>query len=70
MSTRFRPLVARLLVSRRPRRPPRTIGACRVCGVVFAASIERGEDTAQVLRVHERICPGGLRAGDVVTPFD
>jgi hypothetical protein len=59
----------RLLVARRPRRT-RTIGVCRVCGVVFAASPGRGARAAEVLRVHERICPGGHRRADVVAPFD
>jgi hypothetical protein len=41
-----------------------------VCGVQFAASRERRAETARVLHVHESICPGGQRAGEVATPFE
>jgi len=64
-----RPLFIRLLTPRRSRRAPEPVGACAVCGVAFAASDERRTDVLEVLRVHERICPGGIRTGHVVEPF-
>ena len=45
------------------------MGICPACGVTFAAPPGRNEETAEMLRVHEAICPGGDRSDDVVTPF-
>jgi hypothetical protein len=47
-----------------------TVGACGVCGVTFAGTTERAPDVRHVLGVHESLCPGGRRAGEIVTPFD
>jgi hypothetical protein len=65
-----RSLMPRLLTKRMPRRSPSVVGSCAVCGVTFAASRERQAEAARVLRVHESICPGGQRAGEVATPFE
>jgi hypothetical protein len=46
------------------------VGACGVCGVVFEGTTERAVDVRHVLDVHESICPGGRRAGEIVSPFD
>ena len=46
------------------------VGACGVCGVVFEGTTERALDVRHVLEVHESICPGGRRTGEIVTPFD
>jgi hypothetical protein len=46
------------------------VGACGVCGVVFEGTSERALDVRHVLDVHESICPGGRRAGEIVAPFD
>ena len=46
------------------------VGACGVCGVVFEGTAERALDVRHVLDVHESICPGGRRAGEIVAPFD
>ena len=46
------------------------VGACSVCGVVFEGTTERALDVRHVLKVHESICPGGRRTGEIVTPFD
>jgi len=67
---RRRSLMPRLLTKRVPRRPPSVVGACAMCGVAFAASRERQAEAARVLHVHESICPGGQRAGEVATPFE
>ena len=67
---RRRSLRSRLLTNRVARRSPSVVGACGVCGVTFAASRERQAEAARVLRVHESICPGGQRAGEVATPFE
>ena len=65
-----RSLMPRLLTKRVPRRAPSVVGACGVCGVKFTASRERQADTARVLCVHETICPGGERSGEVATPYE
>lgn len=46
-----------------------TVGACAVCGVRFGGLPERRTELEHVLRAHERICPGGTREGEIVTPF-
>jgi hypothetical protein len=46
------------------------VGACGVCGVVFEGTAERALDVRHVLDVHESICPGGRRSGEIVAPFD
>jgi hypothetical protein len=51
-------------------RVPEPVGTCSVCGVKFAASAERRALVEEVLRVHQSICPGGMRAGHVVAPFE
>jgi hypothetical protein len=63
-------LLPRLLTPRIPRRPPSHVGVCAACGVAFLAPAGRLEQTAELLRVHESICPGGDRAGEGVTPLD
>jgi hypothetical protein len=45
------------------------MGICPACGVMFAAPLGRDEETAEIQRVHEALCPGGNRSGDLVTPF-
>jgi hypothetical protein len=50
--------------------PRGAVGACGVCGVVFEGTTERALDVRHVLDVHESICPGGRRAGEIVAPFD
>ena len=67
---RRRSPMPRLLARRVPHRAPSVIGACAVCGVKFAASREHRAEVARVLRVHETICPGGHRSGEVATPFE
>ncbi len=62
--------MSRLLTKRVSRRPPSVVGACGVCGIKFAASRGRQADTARVLCVHETICPGGERSGEVATPYE
>jgi hypothetical protein len=54
---------------RRTRRRLTPVGACGVCGVTFAGTTKRAPDVRHVLGVHESICPGGRRTGEVVTPF-
>ena len=56
--------------ARERRRVPEPVGACSVCGVKFAASAERRALVEEVLRVHQSTCPGGMRAGHVVAPFE
>jgi hypothetical protein len=46
------------------------IGACAVCGVRFASTPARRAEIAHVLAVHESVCPGGDRAGEVVIPLE
>jgi len=46
-----------------------SIGSCRVCGVCFVASTTRRSEAALLLDVHQQICPGGDRRGEVITPF-
>jgi len=43
---------------------------CSACGVLFVGPPERRAHVEHILRVHERICPGGSRSGDVATPFE
>ncbi len=50
-------------------RPEHVVGACTACGVVFAGREAERVRVAEVLRVHQTICPGGSRAGEVVVPF-
>jgi hypothetical protein len=56
--------------ARQQRRLPEPVGTCSVCGVRFAASDDRRALVEEVLRVHQSICPGGVRAGHVVAPFE
>jgi hypothetical protein len=56
--------------ARQRRHLPEPIGTCSVCGVRFAASEDRRALVEEVLRVHQSICPGGMRAGHVVAPFE
>jgi hypothetical protein len=63
-------LFFRVLPRRARRRAVRSVGSCRTCGVVFAASEDERRKVEQVLRAHERICPGGRRRHEVVTPYD
>jgi len=65
---RRRSLLSRLLTKRVS--APSVVGACGVCGIKFAASRGRQADTARVLCVHETICPGGERSGEVATPYE
>jgi hypothetical protein len=51
------------------RRNHNVVGACGVCGVTFSGTTERVPDVRVVLGVHERICPGGSRTGEIVSPF-
>jgi hypothetical protein len=43
---------------------------CGACGVGFIGAHGDAHLLTEVLRVHEIICPGGERAGELVTPFD
>jgi hypothetical protein len=56
--------------ARIPAKRREAVGACGVCGVVFEGTAERARDVRHVLEVHESICPGGRRAGEIVAPFD
>jgi hypothetical protein len=69
-STRARVGASARMTRGQSRRNHDAVGACGVCGVTFAGTTERAPDVRQVLGVHERICPGGRRAGEIVTPFD
>jgi hypothetical protein len=66
---RRRGLVLRLLRGRAKEPPPEVVGGCALCGVLFAGSPEQRAGVEHLLRVHESICPGGARAGHVVTPL-
>jgi hypothetical protein len=68
MRNHFRRL-PRFLTKRTPREPSRPVGVCSTCGVEFVAPADRREHVEDVLRVHESICPGGRRGGDVASPF-
>jgi len=63
-------LVPRLLTPRVPRRIQQPVGVCGACGVGFIAPADRVDHAEEILRLHESICPGGERAGDVVHPYD
>jgi hypothetical protein len=67
---RRRTRLPRLLVSRVPRGARQIVGTCAACGVAFEGPRSRQADVEQVLRAHQRICPGGDRAGEMVTPFE
>ncbi|HJQ85422.1 MAG TPA: hypothetical protein VKA21_15150 [Candidatus Binatia bacterium] len=45
------------------------MGVCRACGVTFAAGDDQRAQAAKVLGVHQAICPGGRREGEVVRPY-
>jgi len=45
------------------------VGHCSACGVAFGARRGQRNQVAHVLTVHERICPGGDRTGEVAFPF-
>ena len=63
---RRRPLLIRLLSD-----PGRVVivGRCSACGLAFGARRGQRRQVAHVLGVHEEICPGGDRAGEVVFPL-
>ena len=44
-------------------------GTCAACGLAFAGPHRRRRVVAAVLRVHEEICPGGDRTGEVTFPL-
>ena len=44
-------------------------GRCSACGLAFGARRGQRRQVAHVLGVHEEICPGGDRAGEVVFPL-
>jgi hypothetical protein len=58
------------VLGRRSRRRLHTIGACATCGVQFAAMEEQRGNVEEILRVHQRICPGGRRGGEVIAPYE
>jgi len=45
------------------------VGRCSACGLAFAGRRGQRRQVAQVLSVHEEICPGGDRAGEVAFPL-
>lgn len=47
-----------------------TVGHCSACGVAFAGRSRDRELVTHVLGVHEQICPGGDRAGEVARPLE
>ena len=61
----------RLGYVRQNKRPPFRVlvGSCRSCRVAFAARPHDREAVAEVLRVHEAVCPGGDRDGEIAEPF-
>ncbi|HYR96389.1 MAG TPA: hypothetical protein VEM57_06605 [Candidatus Binatus sp.] len=55
------------------RRPPDDVwrvGECTTCRVAFAGRRTEVASLGHLLQVHERICPGGDRAGEVVMPLE
>ena len=46
------------------------MGECASCHVGFAGRRAELVSVEHLLRVHERICPGGDRAGEVVMPLE
>ena len=61
-----RPLMARLLSD-----GVRTVivGHCSVCGVAFGARRGKRRQVSHLLVVHEQICPGGDRTGEIAFPL-
>lgn len=45
-------------------------GACTLCRVVFFARPDQFSGTREVIRLHESICPGGERLGEVAVPYE
>ena len=43
-------------------------GTCHACGVLFLTPPGADAVTREVLRIHEAICPGGRRAGEIAVP--
>ena len=60
----------RLLSKRTSRRAVSPVGTCHTCGVQFMAAPDLHARVEQILAAHQRICPGGDRAGDVAMSFD
>jgi hypothetical protein len=48
----------------------RPAGACTLCRVVFFARPDQVTDTRALIRLHESICPGGERLGEVALPYE
>jgi hypothetical protein len=49
---------------------PWRVGECPTCRVAFAGRRGDVASVGHLLQVHERICPGGDRAGEVVMPLE
>lgn len=45
-------------------------GACTLCRVVFFARPDQVRGTRELIRLHESICPGGERLGEVALPYE
>lgn len=45
-------------------------GACTLCRVVFFSRPDQVTHTRQLIRLHESICPGGERLGEVALPYE
>ena len=55
---------------RPPVEDPLQVGECASCRVAFAGRRAEMVSLGHLLQVHERICPGGNRAGEVVMPLE
>lgn len=45
-------------------------GTCTSCRVVFFSRPDQMAGTRALLRLHESICPGGERLGEVAMPYE
>jgi hypothetical protein len=60
-----------MMTSKRPGGDqPWRVGECAACHVAFAGRRREAVSVGHLLRVHQRICPGGDRAGEVVMPLE
>ena len=59
------------MTSKRPAgEDPWRVGVCTTCRVAFAGRPGEIVSVEHLLQVHERICPGGDRAGEIVMPLE
>lgn len=45
------------------------VGTCSRCGVTYAGRRDDRGRLTLMLAAHERLCPGGSRSGETVTPL-